>query len=365
MAQNYENYYAVIMAGGGGTRLWPLSRKERPKQMLSLFDERTLFQTSVERLNGVFPLDHIYVVTLEKQAQELQSQVPQLPCENFLIEPSAKGTAAVVGYAAIVLQKLDPNSVMAVLTADHFIRNENRFRQLLMSAYEVAQQNFIVTLGIEPDFPATAFGYIQFGDFLETVQDQPVYRVEKFKEKPDEEHALAMIQEGGHAWNSGMFVWRTDHILMEIKRQIPDMATVLEKIAMSYGTEQYFTTKNEQWSLIPETTIDYGIMEGASETVVIPAGGLGWNDVGSWDSLFDVIDGDTEGNIVMGGEHIGLDTSQTLIYVAQKHRLIVTIGINDLILVDTGDVLLVCDKKQAQKVRQVVSQLRLNGQEYL
>lgn len=365
MEENKNHFYAVIMAGGGGTRLWPLSRQEKPKQMLSLFDERTLFQTSVQRLNGVFTPDRILVVTHEKQARELQSQVPEIPVENFLLEPYAKGTASVAGYAAIVLQKKDPESVMAMLTADHFIRNENRFRQLLLSAYEVALQNYIVTLGIEPDFPATAFGYIQLGEVLRNFSNQQVFRVINFIEKPDEVRAAKMIQDGNHVWNSGMFVWRTDRILNEIKRQLPKMANILTEISNSLGTDKWKETILEQWSDIPETTIDYGIMEGAKEAVVIPAVGLGWNDVGSWDSLFDVIAGDNQGNIVMGGEHIGLDTKQTLIYMVQKHRLIVTIGVKDLVLVDTGDVLLVCEKNQAQKVRQVVNKLRLNGQEYL
>ena len=365
MTQSFEHYYAVIMAGGGGTRLWPLSRQVRPKQMLSLFDERTLFQTSVHRLVGVFSPERIFVVTVAEQADELRAQVPELPLENFILEPTPRGTAPVIGLAAEVLNKKDPEAVMAVLTADHFIGKESYFRELLKTAYLVAKDNFLVTLGIDPTFPATGFGYIQQGEIIGTYGGQPVYRVKTFKEKPTEQYARELIDEGGYSWNSGMFVWRVERILNEFERQMPILAASLAEIGISYGTPTGQTTLERVWPAVQMETIDYGIMETAVGVAVIPAIGLEWNDVGSWDSLFDVIPGDKDGNIVIGGEHIGLDTHQSLIYMNQKHRLIVTIGVNDLVLVDTGDVLLVCRKDQAQKVRQIVNQLKQNGQEFV
>lgn len=360
-----EHYYAVIMAGGGGTRLWPLSRKTKPKQMLSLFDERTLFQTSVQRLQGLFPPEKIFVVTVRDQADELRSQSPEIPYENFIIEPQARGTASVVGLAAVVIEKLDPKAVMAVLTADHFIKDEARFRQLLSDAYRVAISDILVTLGIEPTFPATGFGYIQQGDALEQFTDLQVYKVLRFKEKPDEAQAREMLGPGDHVWNSGMFVWRVETIMAEFKQQMPALYQSLCVIKDSLGKDNAQQLLLDEWDrLIPET-IDYGIMERARQVAVIPAGGLGWSDVGSWDSLFDVLEGDADGNIVMGGEHIAIDTKSSLVYVNQEHRLIVTIGVNDLVLVDTGDVLLVCHKDQAQRVRQVVNHLKQEGREYL
>ncbi|HSQ26269.1 MAG TPA: mannose-1-phosphate guanylyltransferase [Anaerolineales bacterium] len=360
-----DHYYAVIMAGGGGTRLWPLSRKTKPKQMLSLFDERTLFQTSVQRLYGLFPPERIFIVTVREQADELRSQTPEIPHQNFLLEPLARGTASVVGLAAVVIERIDPQAVMAVLTADHFIKDEARFRSLLIDAHQVALTDTLVTLGIEPTFPATGFGYIQRGDARSEFTDYQVFDVLRFKEKPDETQARKMLEAGDHVWNSGMFVWKVATILKEFEQQMPDLYHSLQKIKNALGEVDSEKVLKEVWKELRPETIDYGIMERASLVAVIPAGGLGWSDVGSWDSLFEVLEGDAQGNIVMGGEHIALDTHRTLVYVNQEHRMIVTIGVEDLVLVDTGDVLLVCHKDQAQRVRQVVDHLKQEGRDYL
>ena len=360
-----DHYYAVIMAGGGGTRLWPLSRRSRPKQLLSLFDERSLFQIAVSRLEGLFPFERILVVTVEAQAAMLRAQVPEIPAENYIIEPLPRGTASVVGLAAIALRQRDPQAVMAILTSDHYMGNEYRFRRLLEAAHAVAQDGHLVTLGIEPTFPATGYGYIQRGEFLGRFQNLDVYKVQRFKEKPDEDTAKEMLLNGDHAWNSGMFVWRVDTILEEFKCQMPQLDQVLADIDQAWNTPERLDVINRLWPEVKSETIDYGIMEGAQKVAVIPAAGLGWSDVGSWDSLFDVLPGNQQGNIVIGGEHIEIDTQHSLIYVNQPHRLIVTIGVEDLVVVDTGDVLLVCRKDQAQKVRQVVDQLKERGQNYI
>ena len=360
-----EHYYAVIMAGGGGTRLWPLSRKAHPKQMLRLIDERSLFQTAVHRLNGVFPPERILIVTVADQAAQLQEQSPEIPPENFLLEPMPRGTASVVGLAAVALRHQDPEAVMAILTSDHFIGNEEKFRQLLLAAYEVAMDGYLVTLGIAPTFPATGYGYIQQGELLGTFRGMKAYRALRFKEKPDEAQAEAMLESGNHAWNSGMFVWQTDQILSEFERQMPELSSALSQIAMARGTSQQDEVVERVWPGIRQETIDYGIMEDAHQVAVIPAEGLNWSDVGSWDSLFDVLPADEDGNIVMGGRHVGVNTNDSLVYVNQEHRLIVTIGVEDLVVVDTGDVLLVCQKDQAQKVRQVVNHLKQSGLDYV
>lgn len=361
----FDHYYAVIMAGGGGTRLWPMSRKAHPKQMLQLIEERSLFQTSVERLDGVFSCDQIYVVTVQEQAAELQNQCPDIPVENFLIEPMPRGTASVVGLAAVALRQKDPQATMAILTSDHFIGNEEGFRKLLQSAWEVAQDGYLVTLGISPSFAATGYGYIQRGEQLGSYRGFDVYRALRFKEKPDEVQARKMLEGGDHTWNSGMFVWRVDQILEEFERQMPDLAADLNKIEQAWGKEDGGSVVQSIWPQLKVETIDYGIMEGARQVAVIPASDLRWSDVGSWDSLFDVLPADENGNIVMGGRHYGLETRDSLVYVNQEHRLIVTIGVEDLVLVDTGDVLLVCRKDQAQKVRQVVEHFKKTDDDYL
>lgn len=360
-----ENYYAVIMAGGGGTRLWPLSREDRPKQMLSLFDERSLFQTTVERLEDVFPPERILVVTIEAQAKGLQEQVPRIPPENYLMEPLPRGTASVVGMAAVALRHRDPKAVMAVLTSDHFIRSEARFRDLLRAAYDVAQDGYLVTLGIEPTFPATGYGYIQQGEKIGAYRDREAFRVLKFKEKPDGAQAEKMLASGDHVWNSGMFVWRVEQIMAEFERQMPALSASLDRISHAWDTPRRREALDEVWPELESETIDYGIMEGAQRVAVIPASGLGWSDVGSWDALYDLLDADENGNIVMGGEYYSLDTEGTLVYTEKEHRLIVTIGVEDLVVVDTGDVMLVCRKDQAQRVRQVVNHLRKNGRDYV
>lgn len=361
----FEDYYAVIMAGGGGTRLWPLSRQSRPKQMLRLIDERSLFQTSVQRLEGLFPPERILVVTVEEQARQLQVQTPEIPLENYLLEPMPRGTASVVGLAAVALKRRDPQAIMAILTSDHYIGAEERFRQLLAAAHDVAQDGYLVTLGIQPTFPATGYGYIQQGDFLGSYRGREVYRARRFKEKPDDAQAQEMLEKGDHSWNSGMFVWRTDRILEEFERQMPVLFKTLYEIFQAWGSPEQEAGIQRLWPEIDPETIDYGVMEAAQQVAVIPARGLNWSDVGSWDSLFEVLPADQHGNIVMGGQHVGVDTNSSLVYVNQEHRLIVTIGVEDLVVVDTGDVLLVCRKDQAQKVRQVVDGLKSNGQNYL
>jgi mannose-1-phosphate guanylyltransferase len=361
-----EHYYAVIMAGGGGTRLWPLSRKETPKQLLKLFGDLTLFQIAIRRLEGVFAPNHILVVTIADQVAKLKDQWAEIPDENFLIEPMPRGTASVVGMAAVALRQRDPEASMAILTADHFIQDEAKFRELLLAGYDLAQKGFLVTLGIQPTYPATGYGYIQRGEDLGEFRGNRAYRVVTFKEKPDEAHARLMLQSGDHDWNSGMFIWRVDRILDEFRQHMPELANKLDEIARDWDTEHRTHTLERVWPGLRSETIDYGIMEKAGQVAVLPAEGLGWNDVGSWDSLFDVLSGDENGNIVLGADHIMIDTSRSLVCDSGSRRLIVTIGVQDLVVIDTGDALLVCRKDAAQQVKTVVNRLKeTNRQELL
>ncbi len=357
----YENYYAVIMAGGGGTRLWPLSRRNRPKQMLSLDGDRSLFQVAVDRLQEVFPLERIMVMTVEDQVPALQSQVPEIPAENFLLEPMPRGTASVVGYAAAALNLKDPGSVMAVLTADHIIGNLKLFQQLLTAAYQVAGEGYLVTLGITPSFPATGYGYIRQGKELGKYQGMEVYQVREFTEKPDQEQAQKMVASGEYSWNSGMFIWQTKAILEEIKRQMPNLDSKLSLIKEAWDTPEWEETIRRVWPEIEPQTIDFGIMENARQVAVIPAGDLDWNDVGSWEALFDLLPADENGNIVQGSDHLSLETTGTIVHGKENPRTVVTIGVKDLIVVDTGEILLICDRSHAQDVRQVVKQLEESG----
>jgi len=363
-----DHFFAVIMAGGGGTRLWPLSRQSRPKQMLPIIGSQSLFQDAVQRLDGMFPVERIFVVTTAQMAQELQRQSPQIPQCNYLLEPQPRGTASVVGLAAIAINQIDPQAVIAILTSDHFIGNIDLFHQSLNSAFEVARQNHLVTLGITPTFPSTGYGYIQHGDVLGQFNQIEAYQVKQFKEKPDFETATQMLESGDFTWNSGMFVWQAATILDEFQRQMPDVYQQLQSIAAAWNSPRRQIVLEEIWSHIEINTIDYGIMEGALQVAVIPAEGLEWNDVGSWESLFEILPADDNGNILMtdsSSQAIIVDTKGTLIQAQGLQKLIVAIGVDDIVIVDTGDVLLVCKKDQAQKVRHAVNQIKISHPDHI
>ena len=361
---NIDHTYAVIMAGGGGTRLWPVSRRSHPKQTLSLVEVNSLFQSTVERLEGLFPPERILVVTVEEQAEKLRKQAPHLPIENFILEPAPRGTASVVGLAAVVLQKRDPQATMVVLPSDHFIRNRDLFYLLLRVAVDVAEKDYLVTLGITPTYPATVYGYIQRGESLPEKFAYPAYRVKSFKEKPGDSEARQMLATHVHSWNSGMFLWRTDTILNEFARQMPDLHAALTQIGAAWGTDEQDSVLMRLWPGLRNETVDYGVMENAEKVAVLPAGGLEWSDIGNWNSLFDVLVPDKDGNIVFHGHHIPVETSSSLVYGNNDDRLIVTIGVDNLIIVDTGDVLLICRKDQAANVRQVVDNLKNSDKEH-
>jgi mannose-1-phosphate guanylyltransferase len=359
-----QQLYAVIMAGGGGTRLWPLSRQEHPKQSLRLLGERTMFQTAVDRLAPLFAPERILVVTSARYAEALRQQSPEVPEANFILEPAPRGTAPAIALAAMHLRRRDAAAIMACLTADHFIGNEPRFRQLLAAAAEAAQRDWLVTLGIAPTSASIGFGYIERGAALGRFGGFEAFRVERFQEKPPPAVAAQFVADGAHSWNSGMFVWRVPRIMAEFERQMPELYEALKRIdAAPHDLDAI-------WSSVRSTTIDYGIMEGAQSVAVIPADGLGWSDIGSWESLLEVLDGDENRNVAVGAEHLSLDTTGTLVHSARsdgRDRLVATIGVSDLVIVDTDDVLLVCPRRRSQDVKILVDRLkqRQDGPGYL
>ncbi len=357
----FEHYFAVIMAGGGGTRLWPLSRLNKPKQLLKLGGDQTLFELAVARLQGVFPPGQIIVVTTEDQAEALHKKAPQIPPDNFLLEPKPKGTASVVGFAAAVLAKRDPEAVMAVLTADHLINNVEKFQKLIVAAYFLSKKDWLVTLGILPEFPSTGYGYIQQGTKIDDIESQPAFQVVKFKEKPDLESATRFIAGGNHFWNSGMFFWRVETIMNEFKNQMPDLYKALLEIKSAWNTEIQKETLDSNWDNIQPQTIDYGIMEGAKRVAMLPVSDLGWSDVGSWDSLFAILDKDKKGTVNLGATLIDLDCKGLLVYSEDDQKMIVSIGTQDMVIIDTHDAILVCPRDQTQRVKEIVKILKENG----
>jgi mannose-1-phosphate guanylyltransferase len=359
-----EHYYALIMAGGGGTRLWPMSRSATPKQLLPLIEEQSMFRVSVERLAPLFTPDHIYVVAGEKHLEALRDQAPELPAENFISEPYGRdsGPAAALGVA--IIQKRDPEATVVLLTADHHIADKQGFRDVLAAAHEIAQTGHIVTLGISATLPSTAFGYIRRGKLLREIKGWRCYDALNFTEKPDMQTAVQFIRSGDYSWNSGMFIMRAAQALAEFKRQQTEIYDLIMQLHPDVDTDRYQQTLEEIWQKMPKIPIDYAIMEGAQNMVVIPVD-IGWSDVGSWDALFDVLNLDEAGNGFKGSspERIVVDTKNTLIY---SDKLTVTIGVENIVIVDTNDVLMVCHKDRAQDVRDVVNMLRAkNGETYL
>ena len=350
-------YFALIMAGGTGTRLWPLSRLQRPKQTLRLVGDRSLFQHAVDRLDPLFSPDRVWVVTRREQFGSLQEQVPEIPPDHYILEPEGRGTAPAIGLAAIHLYRKDPEAVMAVLTADHYIQNTERFQAVLTAAENLARQGFLVTLGIDPNSASTAYGYIEQGINLDPLDGFRVFRVRQFTEKPNRETAARMVSSGLYSWNSGMFIWQVKRILEELHRQMPEFYEQLMQIYEAMGGKNFLPTLEKIWPQVAKQTIDYGVMEGAREAVVIPVQ-MGWTDVGSWGNIADLQEPDEAGNVV-SGTHVGIDTISTTA-VGQK-RMIATIGIKDLVIIDSEDALLICARGQEQRVKEIVERLEQDG----
>jgi len=349
------HFYAVIMAGGGGTRLWPLSRKDNPKQLLKIIENKSLFRIALDRLRGLFDFDHVYVVTVKEQINKLRKEAPELPIQNYLIEPMPKGTASVVGMAAAYLQKIDPDAIMAVLTADHVIGNVTYFQELLIDAKRAAKRGFLVTLGIKPTFPATGYGYIEIG---KKISELGGYKVKKFKEKPDLDTAKEYLNSNSFYWNSGMFIWSTAAIMEEFGKQMPGLHGKLIQIQARIRKGQQIGEITDIWETIQPQTIDYGIMEGASDVVVLPALNLDWNDVGSWDSLFNILEADQDGNIQLARHVTNVGSTNILVLSTDEEKMIAVVGLEDMIVVDYKNTLLICKRGKAQQIRQVIKKIK-------
>ncbi len=353
-----DHFYALIMAGGVGSRLWPLSRQKSPKQVLPLVGERSMFQGAVDRLRPLLQPEDVFVVVGEEQVDLLKAEGTGIPDRNFVIEPLGRGTAPAIALSAIALRRHNPDAIMVVLTADHFIGDAERFREVLKAAHDVAVQDHLVTLGITPSSPSTGYGYIERAQQLMTANGYAAYRVEAFREKPDLATAKQFVVSGKHSWNSGMFVWKVSRFLEELARTMPEFYQQLLAIDAALGTTDYDRVLHDVWPNVQPQTVDYGVMEKARDVAVIPAE-FGWNDIGSWATLLEILDGDEQGNVIRRADHLGVDTSNTLVF--GRDRLVTTIGLHDMIIIDTGDAILVCPKDRAQDVKKIVDDLKKNG----
>jgi len=346
--------YVVIIAGGIGARFWPRSRQSNPKQLLNILSNtESMIQSTVKRMNSLVSNKHIYIVTNENQMQKISDQLPYIPEENILIEPIGKNTAPCIGLAAFQLHRKDPEGVMVILPADHLIRKEGRLRELLKFGENVAVKypDSLVTIGIKPTRPETGYGYIQCGE--EIVKK--VFKVKSFAEKPNYNTAKRFLKSGDFLWNSGIFIWRVQTILKEIEMQLPELYDGLLKIENAFGTSKYSSVLDRVYHQIHNISIDYGVMEKAKKVFVLK-GNFEWNDIGSWLEVYKLSKKDKKGNVNNGKYTFALDTESSFIHAPDK--LVATIGIKDLIVIDTGDAILICNKNKSQDVKKIVEYLK-------
>jgi len=343
--------YIVIMAGGVGTRFWPKSRAQRPKQLLNIVGDKTMIQASVARLGSMVTSDNLYIVATQWQKEGILQNLPILKEDNLILEPKGKNTAPCIGLASLYLRRINPRDVMLILPADHLIQEEEQFRKTILEAAQIAQKgNLLVTIGIKPTYPATGYGYIQFNSALEADQGIQAFSVKTFAEKPDLKTAERFLESGDFLWNSGIFLWKVETILQAIEKYMPELYESLLEIDSAIGTPQELEVIQRVYCQIKGISIDYGIMEQAQNVSVLP-GDFGWNDVGSWEEVYKISPKDKKGNVIRGN-HILKDVSNCLIDSPDK--LVAAIGIENLVIVDTGDALLVCRKDRAQQVKDIV-----------
>jgi mannose-1-phosphate guanylyltransferase len=346
---------AVIMAGGKGERFWPKSRTNLPKQFLNISGNKSMIQQCVERLQKFIPIEQIFIVTNELYAELIKVQIPMLPYENIIIEPVGRNTAPCIGLSSIIIEKKYPDSYMIVLPSDHIIRDEEEFIHILKTAVQVSMDGSLVTLGIRPTYPETGYGYINSSNQFIEVNTLKVHKVNGFVEKPDAEKAVRYLSEGNYYWNSGIFVWKTSVIRSYIRSLMPELHARLEIMKESLATENSIEIISVEFPKISDQSIDYGIMEKVDNLYVIPCK-FGWDDVGSWTALERINDLDDNGNFI-NGNILSLDTKGCII--ESKDKLIATLGLEDLIIVNTDDVLLICKKDKAQEVKSLLKELRV------
>ena len=356
------NHYGVIMAGGGGTRFWPMSRQKTPKQLLNLSGKDLMVNEAVDRMSTVINRNNIFIVTAAVQADAMSEATQgKVLSANILAEPAARNTTACIGYAAMEIIKKHGDGVMIITPADHYIEDVPALTEIFKTAIQTAEtQEKLVTIGLRPTFPSSGFGYIKY----DKEEPGSVKTVIEFKEKPDEETAKEYVSSGNYAWNSGMFIWKASLILKKIQEYVPDIFSDLEKIgeAMNSQTEQKIL--EEVYPNIRKISIDYAVMEPSAvkgEVLVIP-GECGWNDVGSWDMMDILHKADKDGNVLLGDVK-AIDTKNSVIHATS--RIVTVLGMEGIVVVETPDAVMVCSKEKTQNVKKIVDVLKDEGREEL
>ncbi|MFC1810556.1 mannose-1-phosphate guanylyltransferase [Patescibacteria group bacterium] len=353
---------AVILAGGVGTRLWPLSRKQKPKQFQKLTSDLTMLQETYERVKHLGD-ENIYIATNEDFFEDIIAQLPQISHDNIILEPALRDTATCIGYAAMRLSiGAEPGEVMAIIYADHLVKDPDQFRAKLEVAEKVARdERTLNIIEVKARFPNVNLGWVKVGKPLDKVDGHEVQEFKGFTEKPDLKKAKKFMSDGDYLWNTGMYVWRIDTILEKYKKHMPETYEKLMKIKDSIGTDKEEVQVRENYIECEKISIDYAIMEKVSEGEVriIPAD-FGWSDVGTWESIHDELAIDRDDNIVQGN-HIGIDTNGSVVRTDNPNKIIATIGLEDIVVVDTPDALLICPKKRSQDVKKMVEKLKEEG----
>lgn len=351
-----KDTYVVIMAGGQGTRLWPLSRLTRPKHLLPFLRGRTLLRESVRLVEGFVDKKHLFIATVQGQLNEIEAQLPQLSNESFIVEPFGRSTAACVGLAATLISRKSPEGVMVVLTADHIIKPKKKFLTTVRRAVGIAKtEGLLLTFGVKPREASTAYGYIERGQAINDYGSISVWKVNSFEEKPNARKARAFVNSGRYFWNSGIFVGRVDILLDELKKFLPRLSRALCKVNPFLGTASGSSVLSKEYSSLPVISIDHGVLEKAKDVRVVEAD-FEWLDVGNWLALGRFHGATAQSNTVVG-THYGLDTSGCLI-VGKDEHLIATLGVKDLVIVHTGDATLVCEKSRVEDIKTLVNGLR-------
>jgi mannose-1-phosphate guanylyltransferase len=352
--------HAIIMAGGSGTRFWPKSRRDRPKQLLQLFGERTMLQQTVDRIKPLIPSEQIVIVTGADQAKGTREQLPELKAENIVAEPCPRDTAPCVGLAAWIVRKQDPEGIMVVIPADHVVEPAEAFLATVRAAVAVIEEDptTLITFGIKPTRPETGYGYIERGERLETRDGIAVNRVVQFREKPDRETALRFLAAGNFAWNSGIFLWKARTILDELNRHRPQLAAALARIGDALGTPAERDVIAREYPRMERAPIDKAVMEKAANVRVLEVI-YNWNDVGDWRSLAELLPQDAHGNSTQG-DVVAQDTTGSII-IADDGGLIATLGLEDCVVIQSGRATLVARRDQLDKLKGLVESLGNKG----
>lgn len=352
--------HAVVMAGGSGTRFWPMSRRNRPKHLLSLVGSESLLQQTVRRIAPLVPPERTWVITGADHAAAVRHQLPGLPASSIIAEPCRRDTAPCIGLAATLVSRQDIEATLVVMPADHVIAPDQEFHRAIALAELLIKEDDrrLVTLGIRPDRPATGYGYIERGARIELIGELPAFRVNRFREKPARELAEQYVQSGDYYWNSGIFVWSAATIRTELRSNRPQLIDALDRIGAAWGGPTQETVFAAEYERIEPKSIDYAVLEHSSNVVVIEAA-FRWDDVGSWGAISRLQTADAEGNTVRGN-HCGLGTKSSIVITDPGH-LVATIGVENLIVVQCGDATLVADRTNEESVKQLVERMRQLG----